>query len=233
MPRKPCYWTRKLELDLVDFVHQREYIWRPAGNTNHHIQQKYKAYAEFAAILGRGFTARSVRERWVNIRSTFNHNHRRVERSKLKAKTASDIYVPCWPLWKPLQFLKDVCKKEDGNFEFYESTSSDMKQLTENVNVKEEQQSEFENDMVLNIRQRSQRTDRPRHKTRILNKSNRKTKCKQIIDDLLLAMKPLASDPLLEQSYWFFGKHVTEQLNSMRRIDAESAANEIVNLLNE
>lgn len=56
MPRKPCYWTRKLELDLVDFVHQREYIWRPAGNTNHHIQQKYKAYAEFAAILGRGFT---------------------------------------------------------------------------------------------------------------------------------------------------------------------------------
>lgn len=108
-----------------------------------------------------------------------------------------------------------------------------MKQLTENVNVKEEQQSEFENDMVLNIRQRSQRTDRPRHKTRILNKSNRKTKCKQIIDDLLLAMKPLASDPLLEQSYWFFGKHVTEQLNSMRRIDAESAANEIVNLLNE
>lgn len=108
-----------------------------------------------------------------------------------------------------------------------------MKQLTENVNVKEEQQSEFENDMVLNIRQRSQRTDRPRHKTRILNKSNRKTKCKQVIDDLLLAMKPLASDPLLEQSYWFFGKHVTEQLNSMRRIDAESAANEIVNLLNE
>ena len=56
MPRKPCYWTRKLELELVDFIREREFIWKPFGNTNHHIQQKYKAYAEFAAKLGRGFT---------------------------------------------------------------------------------------------------------------------------------------------------------------------------------
>lgn len=56
MPRKPCYWTRKLELELVEFVRQKEFIWKPIGNTNHLIQQKYKAYAEFAARLGRGFT---------------------------------------------------------------------------------------------------------------------------------------------------------------------------------
>lgn len=56
MPRKPCYWTRKLELELVDFVREREFIWKSFGNTNHHIQQKYRAYAEFAAKLGRGFT---------------------------------------------------------------------------------------------------------------------------------------------------------------------------------
>lgn len=58
MPRKPCDWTRKLELELVEFVKQREFIWKPIGNTNHHILQKYKAYAEFAAILGRGFTGK-------------------------------------------------------------------------------------------------------------------------------------------------------------------------------
>lgn len=58
MPRKPCYWTRKLELELVEFIQQREFIWKPVGNTNHHIQQKYKAYAEFAARLGRGFTGK-------------------------------------------------------------------------------------------------------------------------------------------------------------------------------
>lgn len=50
------YWTRKLELELVDFIREREFIWKPVGNTNYHIQQKYKAYAEFAAKLGRGFT---------------------------------------------------------------------------------------------------------------------------------------------------------------------------------
>ncbi|PZC80766.1 hypothetical protein B5X24_HaOG213990 [Helicoverpa armigera] len=232
MPRKPCYWTRKLELELVAFVRERDYIWRPVGNTNHHIQQKYKAYAEFAARLGRGFTARSVRDRWVNIRSTFNHNHRRVERSKLKANTAADIYVPCWPLWKPLQFLKDVCKREDLNYEKFEPAASDFKEFS-SIQVKEEQQSELENDFELNIRQRSQRRDRPLRKPRVMKKSNRKSKCKQVIDDLLMAMKPMVSEPLPDQSYWFFGKHITERLNCMRRIDAESACHDILNLLNE
>ncbi|KAJ8728579.1 hypothetical protein PYW07_006275 [Mythimna separata] len=231
MPRKPCYWTRKLELDLVAFVRQRDYIWRPAGNTNHQIQQKYKAYAEFAARLGRGFTARSVRDRWVNIRSTFNHNHRRVERSKLKANSPADIYVPCWPLWKPLQFLKDVCKKED--YENFGPVSDDFKDLTTSLNVKEEQQSELENDFELNIRQRSRRTDRPRRKAKTLQKSNKKSKCKQVIDDLLLAMNPLVAEPMPDQNYWFFGKHVTERLNSMRRIDSDSACHDIMSLLNE
>lgn len=59
MPRKPCYWTRKLELELVEFVRQREFIWKPFNNTNHQIQQKYKAYAEFAAKLGRGYSGKS------------------------------------------------------------------------------------------------------------------------------------------------------------------------------
>lgn len=56
MRPKQCYWTRKLELELINFVRRRDFIWRQTGNTNHHIQQKYKAYAEFASIVGHGFT---------------------------------------------------------------------------------------------------------------------------------------------------------------------------------
>lgn len=70
MPRKPCYWTRKLEFDLVAFVRQRDFIWRPAGNTNHQIQQKYKAYAEFAARLGRGFTGKYILYGLYNVLRT-------------------------------------------------------------------------------------------------------------------------------------------------------------------
>lgn len=78
---------------------------------NHFMNLPYYAVIFFL------FSARSVRDRWVNIRSTFNHNLRRVERSKLKAKSVDEVYVPCWPLWKPLQFLREVYKKEDLNYE--------------------------------------------------------------------------------------------------------------------
>ncbi|XP_059062386.1 uncharacterized protein LOC131855158 [Achroia grisella] len=228
MPRKPCYWTRKLELDLVEFVRQRDFIWKPIGNTNHHIQQKYKAYAEFAAKLGRGFTARSVRDRWVNIRSTFNHNLRRVDKSRETAQNVADIYVPCWPLWKPLQFLREVPRKEEsGN---YQANTSLLNFNT--IDVKEELQSDFDDGGILKIRQRGQRTNRPRHVPSKNKKVNKNNKCKQFIDDLVRTMEPLNNENEHQfQSYFFFGKHITERLNSMRDIDAECAAREIINLL--
>lgn len=56
--------------------------------------------------------ARSVRDRWVNIRSTFNHNLRKVRRTQQNASSPDEVYVPCWTLWKPLQFLRDDVKIE-------------------------------------------------------------------------------------------------------------------------
>lgn len=105
--------------------------------------------------------------------------------------------------------------------------------MSTSLNIKGEHQSELENDFELNIRQRSRRTDRPRRKEIVQQKSNKKSKCKQVINDLLQAMNPLVAEPLPEQNYWFFGKHVTERLNSMRRIDSDSACQDIMRLLNE
>ncbi|XP_072945399.1 uncharacterized protein [Epargyreus clarus] len=231
MRRKPCFWTRKLELELVEFVRNREYIWKPIGNTNHHIQQKYKAYAEFAAKSGRGITARSVRDRWVNIRSTFNHNLRRVDRSKQTACSPADVFVPCWPLWKPLQFLRDGYFRRE-NVNGYEGTSMEPDlQATNNMDVKEEFQSDIDDLGLLKIRQRGQRTDRPRHRIKErIDKVEKSDKCKRVLDDLLIAMAPLGVD-VEDQQYWFFGKHVTERLNAMRDVDAKCASREILNIL--
>ncbi|XP_049878511.1 uncharacterized protein LOC126375566 [Pectinophora gossypiella] len=232
MPRKPCYWTRRLELDLVEFVRQRDFIWKPIGNTNHHIQQKYKAYAEFAATLGRGFTARSVRDRWVNIRSTYNHNLRRVNKSRETARTQADVYVPCWPLWKPLQFLRSVPDKDD-DYEGYPSGHTDLKGRLSGIQVKEESHSDA--DDTLTIRQRGQRTDRPRWRPKVITKT-KNSKCKRVIEDLVKAMKPLRNMSTSEQgmqSYWFFGKHVTERLNCMSDIDAKNARCNILKVLEE
>lgn len=225
MAPRPCYWTRKLELKLVEFVRERDYMWKPISNTNHHIQLKYQAYAEFAATLGRGFTARSVRDRWVNIRSTFSHNLRKVDRSRMTASSPEEVYVPCWPLWKPMQFLRDSSKMNDVPCENYQA------QLQTEDPIKEEIHSEVE-DIQLNIRQQGQRTDRPRRKSKLVHKSNRKTKCKEIIDNLLTSMKPLVSEPRQDQ-YWFFGKHVADRLNAMRTVDSESACQDIMKLLDE
>ncbi|XP_053616185.1 uncharacterized protein LOC128678591 [Plodia interpunctella] len=221
MPRRLCYWTRKLELDLVEFVQQRDFIWRPLGNTNHQIQQKYKAYAEFAAKLGVGYTARSVRDRWVNIRSTFHHNLRRVEKSKKTARSPAEVYVPSWPLWQPLQFLREAPRKEEvGNYENY----GHPEHYESRVQVKEELAPDSG---VLCLRQRGERTNRPRHK----DHNNKVNKCKRVLDDLVKAMEPLVKlprSPQESQHYWFFGKHVTERLNSMSERDAECASRDIL-----
>ncbi|XP_013197958.2 uncharacterized protein LOC106140861 [Amyelois transitella] len=224
MPRRLCFWTRKLELELVEFVRQREFIWKPLGNTNHQIQQKYKAYAEFAAKLGVGYTARSVRDRWVNIRSTFHHNLRRVEKSKITARSQADVYVPSWPLWKPLQFLRDGSGREEvGNYEGYPPPDH----FENNVAVKEEQGDDVLG--TLRIRQRGDRTDRP--KAKIHKKHHKINQCKRVLDDLVRAMTPLVDKPQASQDYWSFGRHVTERLNAMRERDAECASNDIIMFL--
>lgn len=96
--------------------------------------------------------------------------------------------------------------------------------------MKEEVQSEAD-DVEIGLRQRGQRTDRPRKKTEGIKKPNDRNRCKVVINELLQAMRPLAADAPPEQPYWFFAKHVVGRLNSMRKIDADCAATEILELL--
>lgn len=124
-----------------------------------------------------------------------------------------------------------------------------------NKEVKEEFNSDLDDLGLLMIRQQCRRTDRPRgniecedseqtsrkripRKDAHRNTKSTKNKCNRVIGDLVNAMKPLTKNPLgtlspPEQSYWFFGKHVIERLNSMRQIDAECASREIMNILDE
>ncbi|KAJ0172506.1 hypothetical protein K1T71_011645 [Dendrolimus kikuchii] len=229
MPRKKhCYWTRRLEFELVEFIRKRHFIWKYTGNTNHHIQQKYKAYAEFAAKLGPGFTARSVRDRWVNIRNTFNYNLRKLEKSKENAKSTADIYTPSWPLWRPLQFLREAARKEDGNLETFEELSMKINSESE---LKEELQPDEQID--IGIRQRGQQRYKPRQKSPIGNRKEKRS-CKKVLDDLIEAMAPVMKlqDPNIKKQYLYFGQYVTEVLNSMRTVDAEIACQDIQNLFN-
>lgn len=98
--------------------------------------------------------------------------------------------------------------------------------------MKEELHSEID-DVEIGIRQRGQRTDRPRRKTKVTKKAKNNTRCIQVIDELLQAMRPLTTEPSPDQPYWFFAKHVVGSLNSMRKLDAECAVHDILKLLDE
>lgn len=81
------------------------------------------------------------------------------------------------------------------------------------------------NETLINIRQRVQRTNRPRKKTK-----NKFKQCKDVLDNLVFAMAPL-NVSAEGSTYWFFGRHVTERLNALRPIDAKCARREILKLL--
>lgn len=36
-----------------------------------------------------------------------------------------------------------------------------------------------------------------------------------------------------DKQYWFFGRHVTERLNCMRKLDADCASREIMKILSD
>lgn len=102
-------------------------------------------------------------------------------------------------------------------------------------------ESQSDNDVIndtelLEIRQQGQRTNRPRQKMKIEATSvdlKKNVKCKRLLGDLVKAMKPLSAKVDNDvQSYWFFGKHVTERLNSMRKENAICALRDIQELLN-
>lgn len=102
--------------------------------------------------------------------------------------------------------------------------------------MKEEVPSDFEDDNTLALRQRSQRTDRPRSRKPLSRMRQIKDiKCKKILNDLVSAMKPLrravSRQDSHNQSYWFFGRHVTERLNALSPQNSESAARDILNLI--
>lgn len=106
---------------------------------------------------------------------------------------------------------------------------SDFDHLKTQVKV-EEAPSDID-DFTFNIRQRGERADRPQLES-VKNKP-KSGKCVQVLDDLINAMRPLVQKSYPEQSYWFFGKHIVERLNCMRKVDSDCASRDIMKLLAE
>lgn len=105
---------------------------------------------------------------------------------------------------------------------------SEVKEASD-TDIKEESHSD---DIKINIRQRIDRSNRPTKKIKPIPEKRKNSKCVKVLNDLVIAMSPFLNNSLEDQRYWFFGRHVTEQLNMMRTMDAECASQDILLLLN-
>lgn len=77
------FWTRKMNLRLVEFMRQRPETWRRCGRVRSELRER--AYVDFAAAYANRFTGAAVKNRWINIRTTFAYHLR-----KLKSKADQD-----------------------------------------------------------------------------------------------------------------------------------------------
>ncbi|CAH2088431.1 unnamed protein product [Euphydryas editha] len=136
------------------------------------------------------------------------------------ARSVSEVNVPCWSLWKPLRFVQEFTMKDvyyDNNMH------EDLKDMTSNIDIKEETQTD--NEVDLGIRQRGQQTDRPRKKSQ--NITHMIDNCKQVLDDLVKAMVPLLGHTIERSRYC---KMYYRTTCAMRKIDADCASQDIMKL---
>ncbi|XP_028034543.1 uncharacterized protein LOC114246279 isoform X2 [Bombyx mandarina] len=82
--KEKVFWTRKMNLKLVKFIESRPYMWNPKDPLYTSISAKDQAYSDFASKYGDEFSWQAVKERWTNIRSTYNNYLRKIKASRTK-----------------------------------------------------------------------------------------------------------------------------------------------------
>lgn len=82
--KEKVFWTKKMNLRLVNYIHKKPNIWNPKHPKYTSVEHRDSTYAEFAAKYGYEFTGQAVKDRWTNIRSTFSNYLRKIKASKAK-----------------------------------------------------------------------------------------------------------------------------------------------------
>lgn len=82
--KEKVFWTRKMNLKLVKYIHSKPNIWNPKHPKYTSVEFRDQTYAEFAAKYGNEFTGQAVKDRWTNIRSTFANYLRKLNASRMK-----------------------------------------------------------------------------------------------------------------------------------------------------
>lgn len=81
-------------------------------------------------------SAEVARERFINMRTTFMNNEKRIRESKQRCsgKGTEEIYKPKWSLYTSLLFLKKTCVQTESSSNLDVLDDSDNQALTTDAN---------------------------------------------------------------------------------------------------
>ncbi|CAB3232058.1 unnamed protein product [Arctia plantaginis] len=134
-----------MNLKLVKFIQNNPNIWNPNHPKYTSVEYRDQTYANFANKYGNEFTGQAVKDRWTNIRSTFANYLRKLNASRTKEE--GEVYKVKWHLWEACSFLLNVNKRNKLRKSTAECCQEEAK---DNVNVKDEELSSYEDDFCNN-----------------------------------------------------------------------------------
>ncbi|XP_004922874.1 uncharacterized protein LOC101742435 [Bombyx mori] len=129
--KEKVFWTRKMNLKLVKFIESRPYMWNPKDPLYTSISAKDQAYSDFASKYGDEFSWQAVKERWTNIRSTYNNYLRKIKASRTKRD--GEIYKVNWHLWTACSFLLKLNKENNSELRLFLNENGESTQNTDQI----------------------------------------------------------------------------------------------------
>ncbi|XP_034246599.1 uncharacterized protein LOC117648275 [Thrips palmi] len=109
-PKKDAnLWPADKEHELIQLVESRPFLWDCTLEGYRRSDLKIQLWDEISLAMGATvYTVTILKDRWKNMKDTFSSNWNKVSSSnkRCSGNGTDDMYVPRWPLYSKLMFLK-------------------------------------------------------------------------------------------------------------------------------
>lgn len=105
-------WSLEAEMALLDFYREHEELWQPKH------EDYFKRYvrealmeticAKLSILMQRKISVKEAKEKFRNLRTTYNRERKKMLISKKAGVPSSSVYVSRWAHMKNMDFLDDI-----------------------------------------------------------------------------------------------------------------------------
>ncbi|CAK6978014.1 uncharacterized protein LOC128380654 [Scomber scombrus] len=111
------YWTEEKERALIAFFSKHSCLWNHKSESYKNRQLRWKTLERLRILLSAHpppvpFTAEDIKNKFKNLRTTFQRQYKMVKASKVCG--SNDVFVPQWKHYQQLMFLQGCWDLDDG-----------------------------------------------------------------------------------------------------------------------